>query len=225
MIPYTSLSVEELIRACAESNDSAAWEEFIARFQRDISLSIIRTSRRWDIPPREVVDDLVQETYLKLCADKCCLLHEFAIAHPEAVNGYVKTVAINVARDYFKSQQSHKRGGRSVVQSLPELEPKARSEDLGGQDAMEREVLLRQIDACLRSWAEGPSQQRDLTVFWLYYRQGLTAKEIAALPTTGLTVKGVESLVLRLKCIIREKMIDLRGDRSPRRTKPERISD
>ena len=216
MIPYSSLSVEELIRACAESNDSAAWEEFIARFHRDISLSIIRTARRWDIPPREVVDDLVQDTYLKLCADKCRLLYEFVIAHQEAVNGYVKTVAINVARDYFKSQQSRKRGGKSVVQSQPEFEGKAPSEDLGGQDAMEREILLRQIDACLQSWDEGHSQERDRTVFWLYYRQGLTAKEIAALPTTGLTVKGVESVILRLKSFIREKVIALRGDPSPR---------
>jgi len=216
LIPYSSLKVDELIRACAESSDSAAWEEFIARFHRDITLSIIRTAHRWDIPPREVVDDLVQETYLKLCADKCHLLREFAIAHQEAVNGYVKTVAINVARDYFKSQQSRKRGGRSVVQSHPEFEPKARSEDLGGQAAMEREILLRQIDACLQSWAEVPSHERDLTVFWLYYRQGLTAKEIAALPTTGLTVKGVESVILRLKSLIREKVIDLRGDPSPR---------
>lgn len=216
MIPYSSLSVEELIRACAESGDSAAWEEFIARFQRDISLSIIRTAHRWGIPPREVADDLIQETYARLCADKCRLLYEFAMARREAVSGYIKTVATNVARDYFKSQQSRKRGGKSVVQSQPELEPKARSESLGGQDAMEREILLRQIDSCLQSYSEGPSQERDRTVFWLYYRHGMTAKEIAALPATGLTVKSVESVILRLKSLIREKVIGLRADPAPK---------
>ncbi|QNI31737.1 sigma-70 family RNA polymerase sigma factor [Alloacidobacterium dinghuense] len=209
LIPYSSMAVEELLRACAESNDSAAWEEFVARFQRDISLSIIRTARRWGFSPPEVVDDLVQDTYLKLCADKCRLLYEFAIAHREAINGYVKTVAINVAHDYFKSQQSRKRGGKIVVQANEELEPKAASESLGGQSTMEREILLRQIDSCLQNCTEGPSQERDRTVFWLHYRQGMTAKEIAALPTTGLTVKGVESVILRLKCMIREKIRDL----------------
>jgi len=201
------MAVEELIRACAESSDSAAWEEFIARFHHDISLSIIRTTRRWGFSPQEVVDDLVQDTYLKLCADRCRLLYEFAITHREAINGYVKTVAINVAHDYFKSQKSHKRGGRLVVQADEELEPKARPDSLGGQDAMEREILLRQINDCLQSCTEGPSQVRDRTVFWLHYRQGLTAKEIAAMPTTGLTVKGVESMILRLKRCIAEQML------------------
>ena len=196
------MAVEELIRACAELSDSAAWEEFIARFHRDISLSIIRTARRWGFSPKEVLDDLIQDTYLKLCADKCRLLYDFAIAHPEAVNGYVKTVAINVAHDYFKSQHSRKRGGRSVVQSDEELEPKARTDSLGGPEAMERNILLRQINDYLHSCTEGPSQERDRMVFWFHYRQGMTAKEIATLPATRLTVKGVESLILRIKrCI------------------------
>jgi RNA polymerase sigma-70 factor (ECF subfamily) len=196
------MAVEELIRACAELSDSAAWGEFIARFHRDISLSIIRTVRRWGFSPKEVLDDLIQDTYLKLCADKCRLLYDFAIAHPEAINGYVKTIAINVAHDYFKSQHSRKRGGRSVVQADEELEPKARTDGLGGPEAMERNILLRQINDYLHSCTEGPSQERDRMVFWFHYRQGMTAKEIATLPATRLTVKGVESLILRItRCI------------------------
>ena len=201
------MAVEELIRACAESSDSAAWEEFIARFHHDISLSIIRTARRWGFSPQEVVDDLVQDTYLKLCADRCRLLYEFAVAHREAINGYIKTVAINVAHDYFKSQKSRKRGGKFVVQADEEFEPKARADSPGSQNTMEREILLRQIDECLQSCTEGPSQERDCTVFWLHYRQGMTAKQIAALPTTGLTVKGVESMILRLKRCITAQML------------------
>jgi RNA polymerase sigma-70 factor (ECF subfamily) len=145
---------------------------------------------------------LIQDTYLKLCADKCRLLYGFAIAHPEAINGYVKTVAINVAHDYFKSQHSRKRGGRSVVQADEELEPKARTDGLGGPEAMERNILLRQINDYLHSCTEGPSQERDRIVFWFHYRQGMTAKEIATLPATRLTVKGVESLIFRItRCI------------------------
>src|ERR1700721_3780946 len=104
------MSVEELIRACAESNDGAAWQEFITRFQRPISLSVLRTACQWGEIPQQVVDDLVQETYLKLCVDKCRLLLDFAMRNPEAVTGYIKTIAINVARDHFKSLHSQKRG-------------------------------------------------------------------------------------------------------------------
>jgi RNA polymerase sigma-70 factor (ECF subfamily) len=135
------------------------------------------------------VDDLVQETYLKLCADKCRLLRVFAVQHPEAVLGYIKTIAVNVAHDYFKALHSQKRGSGETAQLLEDVEPPAQSGDIGGQAAMEREVLLKQIDHCLESCSEGPDQGRDRLIFWLYYQQGMSAKAIAALPTVGLTAK------------------------------------
>src|SRR5579864_8958777 len=97
------MSAEDLIRACTELNDGAAWTELVARYRRPISLSIIRAADQWGQAPQEIVDDLVQETFLKLCADRCCLLLEFTVQHPEAVAGYIKTIALNVARDYFKA--------------------------------------------------------------------------------------------------------------------------
>jgi DNA-directed RNA polymerase specialized sigma24 family protein len=35
-------------------------------------------------------------------------------------------------------------------------------------------------------------------LFWLYYRQGLTAEEIASMTGAGLTAKGVESALRRV---------------------------
>jgi RNA polymerase sigma-70 factor (ECF subfamily) len=198
--------VENLIRACAESNNEAAWEQFVAYFQRDISLSILRVAQRWGAGPRELVDDLVQDTYLKLCTDKCRVLCEFAARHPEAISAYVKTIAINVAQDYFKSRQSQKRGGRADTRPFDDIEPTARSESLGGQDSIEREILFRQVDQCLSSCIEGPTKERDRFIFWLYYQQGMTAKAIAVLPGVALTAKGVESLILRLTRIVRDKL-------------------
>src|SRR5580693_5441775 len=103
------MTVEELIRACAESNNGAAWEEFVARFQRPISLSIKRTACQWGKDPAQFVDDLLQETYLKLCVDKCRALLEFARQHSdEAVLGYIRMIAINVTHDHLKSLHSQK---------------------------------------------------------------------------------------------------------------------
>ena len=76
------MSEEQLIRACAESNDGTGWEEFVSRFHRPISLSIVRVANQWGAHPQQIVDDLVQDTYLKLCVDKCRLLREFAAQHP-----------------------------------------------------------------------------------------------------------------------------------------------
>jgi RNA polymerase sigma-70 factor, ECF subfamily len=159
------MSEEQLIRACAQSNDSAAWDEFVSRFHRAISLSIIRTAYRWNQTPQQVVDDLVQETYLKLCANKCRLLLEFAVRHPEALSGYIKTIAANVAHDHFKSLHSQKRGSGETGQLPEDVELPAPRGDLAGQAAIERQVLLKEIDSCLETCSEGADKERDHLIF------------------------------------------------------------
>ena len=209
---YSSTSAEELIRACAESNEGVAWEEFVARFHRPISISVIRTAHPWGDIPQHVVDDLVQETYLKLCADRCRLLLGFALQHPEAISGYIKMIASNVVHDHFKSRHSQKRGAGRAQESLAEIDPIAGCGTLGSPEAIQRQILLKQIDQCLGNCASGPDQRRDRLIFWLYYQQGMSAKAIAALPTVGLTAKGVESAILRLTRLVREQIVQLRSE-------------
>jgi RNA polymerase sigma-70 factor, ECF subfamily len=208
---YSSVSAVELIGACAESGDETAWEEFVSRFHRSISLSVLRTAYQWGELPQQVVDDLVQETYLKLCANKCRHLLDFAARNPEALTGYIKTIAVNVAHDHFKSLHSQKRGPGETAHSLEDIEPVAHGRDLGGRSAMEREVLLKEINGCLESCSQGPDQERDRLIFWLYYQQGLSAIAIAALPTVGLSAKGVESAIFRLTRLVRERIVGHRA--------------
>ena len=58
--------------------------------------------------------------------------------------------------------------------------------------------------------ASGNTADRDRTIFWLYYRQGLTTKAIATLPAIGLTIKGVESTLGRLTKMVRKRMVETR---------------
>ena len=196
----------ELIRACAESGDGAAWVEFIRRFNRPICLSITRVAQRWRTPPQECVDDLAQDTYLKLCADRCRKLHQFTQAHPESIEAYVRTIAVNVANDFFKALHSIKRGGGEVQQLAENMEPGAPPSKAGGAGAIQREVLLREIESCLSCVADNPLKKRDLIIFWLYYKQGFTAEKIASIPSMNLNVKGVESLIHRLTRLIRSHL-------------------
>jgi RNA polymerase sigma-70 factor (ECF subfamily) len=204
---HSSMSAEELIRACAESDDGAAWEEFVARYQRPISLSIKRTACQWGKDPVQFVDDLLQETYLKLCADKCRALLEFAQQHSDdEVLAYIKTIAINVTHDHFKSLHSQKRGAGETDQLLEDFDPPAQSVSFGGSEAMEREIFLKQVDGQLQNCAAGSNQERDCLIFWFYYLQGMSAKAIAALVTIDLSPKGVESVILRLTRCVREHL-------------------
>jgi RNA polymerase sigma-70 factor (ECF subfamily) len=204
---HSSMPEEELIRACAEGNDSAAWDEFVSRFQKPISLSIKRTACQWGKDPAQFVDDLLQETYLRLCEDKCRLLLEFSRQHSaDAVLAYIKTIAINVAHDHFKSLHSQKRGAGETDQLHEEFDPAAKSSSFGGAEAMHREVFLQQVHEQLWNCAAGSNQERDCIIFWFYYLQGMSAKAIAALATVKLTAKGVEAVIYRLTRCVREHM-------------------
>ena len=156
------------------------------------------------------MEDLVQETYLRICADNCRLLADFAAQHPEAVLGYIKTIAANIARDHFKAVYAKKRGAGQTEKPLDEAVLSTSVKSPGNAQTIEHEILLQQIDKCLGSCAEGPDKDRDRLIFWLHYQQGMSAKSIAALPAVGLTAKGIESAIFRMTRLVRERIVELR---------------
>ena len=87
---YSSLSLKDVVCLCAGPRDDAAWEEFVSRVGKPISLTIMRTASLWGQPSRSLVEDLIQVTYLKLWEGGSRLLRDFAIERPEAILGYLK---------------------------------------------------------------------------------------------------------------------------------------
>ncbi|MBZ5533983.1 MAG: sigma-70 family RNA polymerase sigma factor [Acidobacteriia bacterium] len=197
------IEVFRLLHTCLHSNDQASWSEFVRRTQPVIAGVIVKAMRRWRSPSPATVDDLVQETYLKLCANDFKALREFDCEHDNALYGFLKVVASHVVHDYFRSSYSQKRGSGKEAE---ELEPASTSRADGSASMrnMEREILFQEISECLEVRAAGPNFARDYAIFWLYYVQGFTARAIARLPRIGLTVKGVESTLLRLTRLVRE---------------------
>jgi RNA polymerase sigma-70 factor (ECF subfamily) len=206
METYSSLSVEELVRKCAVSGDLAVWQEFVRRFHRLIAKVVLRGAVRFGDASKQTVDDLVQETYLKLCANNYRILREFDHRHPDAFIGFVQVLAANVVRDHFKSSYSKKRGANHVEGISDDLVPAAGESSSGSPKAIERGVLIQEVQRYLDVFVTGADQERDSRIFWLYYRVGLSAAAIAALPGIGLTTKGVESLILRITRGLRDQM-------------------
>jgi len=205
-IRYSSLSLPELVCLCIGPCDDGAWEEFVARVGRAISLTILRVASLWGKPSRTVVEDLVQVTYLKLWEDNCRILRDFAIRNPNGILGYLKKVAANTTHDYFRHGRSQSAGGSRAHVSTSDVDVEAGKEVHGSQDRIAFQILLNQIDEHLKGHLTGPDQERDRTIFWLYFRQGMSTKEIGSLPTIGLGPKGVGSVIERLKRCIRERI-------------------
>lgn len=200
------------MRLCSVGGNSAAWEEFVRRFHRLIATVVLRMCVRHGTFDNETVDDLIQETYVKLCADNARLLRGFTAQHPGAFLGYVKVIAANVARDHFRSVLAQKRGLPQMVQTNDTLNQNSIERGRGSASDIERQTLIDEIQRSLDSCAEGPHRERNRTIFWLYYRVGLSASAIATLPDIRLTTKGVESIILRLTNQIRSK---LAAERAP----------
>jgi RNA polymerase sigma-70 factor, ECF subfamily len=191
------LSLQELLSYCLETQDLDGWTEFVRRTQPLISRVVHRCVSRRIGPKPDLVDDLVQDTYLKLCANNSKALRNFDFQHENAFFGFLKVVAANVVEDYFRKKMSQKDGGGVEEEDIEEVRIPVRFRPNSLQPA-EMAILIEQIERCLAKLASEPNFARDSAIFWLYFRQGLTAKAISQLPDITLGTKGVESTLLRL---------------------------
>ena len=204
---YASLSLHDVVSLCASSADDAAWEEFVARVGKPISLTVLRTASLWGEPSRSLVEDLVQVTYLKLWEGGCRQLLDFAAQCPDGILGYLKRTAANATHDHFKHRRSLTQGGDQPHVSTDDFDPEAGNDVHGSEQKISFGIFLQEIDKHLNSCLFGPDRDRDRTIFWLYFRQGMSTKEIAALPGMGLGTKGVGSVIERLKHGIRLQVL------------------
>ena len=204
---YSSLSLKDVVCLCADSSDQEAWEEFVGRVGRPISLTVMRTASLWGEPSRSLVEDMVQATYLKLWQEGGRQLRAFAVQHPEAILGYLKKTAANATHDYFRHGRSQSSGGDNPHISTSDIDPASGNNSHGSEERIAFGVFLNEIDDCLKRALTGPDRERDRMIFWLYFRQGMSTKEIASLPTVGLGTKGVGSVIERLKHCLREQIL------------------
>ncbi|HVG92533.1 MAG TPA: sigma-70 family RNA polymerase sigma factor [Alphaproteobacteria bacterium] len=191
------LSIQELVSSCLDSQDEVSWTEFVRRFQPHIARVVYKCVSRRERPRPELVDDLVQDAFLKLCGNDFKALRGFDFMHDNAFFGFLKVVAANIVEDYFRKKLAEKHGGGREEEDIDDVTPVAHfnSNSLRPEEIA---ILIGQIDSCLKKLAAEPNLARDYAIFWLYYRQGLTAKAISQLPGITLGTKGVESTLLRL---------------------------
>lgn len=195
------LSTEELIHACVAGHRSA-WEEFLLRYDKFIAGVVFRTAEFWGLGASESLKDMVQDIYAKLCENNCYLLRQFEARHEGSIYGYLKAITANEVHDRLRQLHSEKRG-RGHIDALETIKDEPVATDAGSQATMEQRVLFKEIDDLLQAHLPESTQQRDRIIFWLRHRQGLTAKEIAAIPTIKLSPKGVESTIRRLEQLVR----------------------
>ncbi len=116
---FSELTGEQLLHACADLRNSAAWDEFVQRFQRLIYTAVLRTLRRYGQFNSALCDDLVQDTYLRLSAHDAKALRDFVPRQPGSASNYVWVIAVRVTLDYCKSKKFLPGRGTSAGPARP----------------------------------------------------------------------------------------------------------
>jgi RNA polymerase sigma-70 factor (ECF subfamily) len=200
---YQVLTIEQLIEECIKRPCTEARGELIRRVQPVIAKVALRACHDWSVTAPDVIEDRVQDVFAKIFADDYALLRRFKSRHENAFYGYIKVVTVNLVYDYFRKI-------KPIDEKTEPLDDAfAQAQKVRDRDSVENQIFFKQVDAILRQRGNGPEQEKERAIFWLYYRHGMTAKEIASIPDM-MTVKGVESCIFRLtayvkQCVLKEK--------------------
>jgi DNA-directed RNA polymerase specialized sigma24 family protein len=213
----------ELVRLCAEDfEDCLAWEEFIERFHDQITLFVLRaysiktlsTSSSEENQQSEIIRDLVQQVYVRLFVHRGKALIQFHGRYERSIFAYLAQIATSVVSDYLRCESAGKRLGEPV--SLEELvldEEKPPDmllsslavEELSDSNCGVRErITIEDLTRELMELLEGEDKLRDILLFVLHAFHGLNARDLAAWPWFGLTPRGVETVLRRVKEVLRE---------------------
>lgn len=215
-------SAAELIKVCGSADDQSNWIEFVRHFHRRILAYILRERRAFGMQTDEAnaVSDLSQEVYVRLLANDRRALKEFQGTTDIAAYAYIGCIVRSVVSDHLRRESRQKRSV-PLVSLDEELEReglslayllKAGDETLPDEMTDEKHLPQR-LRGLLSRALEGKNAVRDSLIFQMHVLNGLTAREIADLPTLNITQANVEIIIRRTREKLRE-LLKNSGDMS-----------
>jgi RNA polymerase sigma factor (sigma-70 family) len=201
------VSSAELVRECGRKlTDRTLWQELTQRFQNKILRYLMRVlkfhSKHDDMA--ELLAELAQEVYLRLCQNDGTMMQEFRADSNFAVDAFFARVCTSVVVDHLRRSESLKRFGNVVsIDETRETEMAGRSPR--DYSELNEDAILKWIDV-EKVAAEDPDPKnanRNAIIFKLHFIDGLTTEEISEFPGFNLTERGVGSVIARLRKRIR----------------------
>jgi RNA polymerase sigma factor (sigma-70 family) len=218
MSPALTYSDPELLSLCGRGGDAVVWDEFVARFNRRIVSFIIRERRARGIVQganeAEVVGDLTQEVYVRLLAHDRRALRNFHGDSDLAVVAYLARVVRAVVGDHLRRERSQKRSVRLVsITESPDGDGASVGDTLeadagAAPDRLMSERLMAERLRTLVTSSGGTNAVRDAMIFQLHVLEGLSAREIAAMPSLKMSLAAVETALHRTRDRLRATIGD-----------------
>ena len=186
---------DEELMARFQAGDSGAMEELFGRFQKPLFNFFYRMVGR-----RETAEDLVQETFLKLCR----FGHTFRGSDAKFTT-WLYSVAGNQCRDYLRHAT---RRPETPIGDLEQNYSDNRADlpNAVGDSPVEEQLVRMETMAELKA-AIGSLPEKERTAIILREYHGLEYKEIAE--ALGCPIGSVKVLIFRARQRLRERLSDL----------------
>jgi RNA polymerase sigma factor (sigma-70 family) len=196
-----TLSDAQLLRCCADNlSHESLWEEFVNRFGPVLARSTARAYRRFTrgaYPPTWRVSELVQEVYLRVLKDDCELLRRFRGETERTARAYLSQIAVNTTGDELRHESARKR--QADLDSLEESHLVEEARQREEEFALTEGLVERELVKLLARGSTAENLQRDVLIFLLHFRLGLTAQEIARTDYFKLQPASVMSILIRTR--------------------------
>lgn len=193
-----TLSIRKLLKHCLRTNNETGWNEFVKRIEPTIAGVVYRQLSRRSRPDPGLVQDLVQETFLKLFDKDKAALKKFKWQHEKAIYGYVKVIARHVVDDYKLIAEDDGDEFEKAMEVTPSSEA-----DLSDK------VQCAEFERSVEKLAADPMEK---DIFRFRYRYGYSAREIGEMPSINIPVKRVETIIARLLRQVRAEIKRGRGN-------------
>ena len=224
LMDYSKLPNKALIHLCGHAcKDRGAWAEFYTRFNDRIRLAVYRECKNKIHRNRgsqfsQVVQDIVQDVYVKLVSNEAKALKDFKGTNENSIYLYLGVIAKNAVRNHVVQANAQKRP--SIEKSLDEpLYPDSTQNQLVLHDRLhpiysniDEEIMFKDlheeiIEVIEKAYSK-KDRERNKIIFKLYFYEGFSAENIATQFGYHLSVKRVSNLISDIKNLLQEKLID-----------------
>lgn len=190
-------------------DDDRYWDEFVRRFNPCLTNSVYQTYRRFSVdgpPSSEIVFDLLQEIYVKILKDQCAALLRFRGASEFEAEVYLMHIATSVTIDHLRRQRSLKRRARTESLDKALILEELRSRRIRMISHYTDELAENDVIRILKRAFKGRNRKRNILIFLLHFREGLTPQEIAEIDLFELRPSTVSHILAEMKEKIRDAM-------------------
>ena len=197
--------------------DPELWNDFVCLYHRYLA-RCVKTALDLLVQPRpsafeQVVEDIVQNVYLRLLKHDGRALRAFRGGSDAAISRYLRIIALNLTRNYLRGLRAQKRGHEeiSIETAADDQDRKTTMVKLIDPDS-QRELqnldFEEEINNLLTQVLISSNRNRDMLIFQLYYFDDLDAEEIAEI--VGTSRHAVHMVLSRTRQRISEFANDLR---------------